>query len=86
MLIYQFLMALALPVWLVVAALRGGLAERLGHVPPPAGPGPRLWLHGASNGELTSARWLVERVVAARPGVQVLVTANSATGRAMAAG
>lgn len=86
MLIYQILMALALPVWLVVAALRGGLAERLGHVPPPAGPGPRLWLHGASNGELTSARWLVERVVAARPGVQVLVTANSATGRAMAAG
>ena len=83
--LYQLIMAVLLPVLLVVAASRGGLRERLGQVPPP-GPGPRLWLHGASNGELTSARWVVERLVKARPGLQVLVTANSATGRAMVAG
>jgi 3-deoxy-D-manno-octulosonic-acid transferase len=86
MVFYQLIMAVLLPVLLGVAALRGGLRERLGHVPPPPGPGPRLWLHGASNGELTSARWVVERLLAARPGLQLLVTANSATGRAMVAG
>lgn len=87
MVMYQLIMAVLLPVLLAVAALRGGLRERLGHVPPPGpGAGPRLWLHGASNGELTSARWVIERVLAARPGLQMLVTANSATGRAMVAG
>lgn len=87
MVIYQLLMVLALPVLVLVALRRGGLAERLGLVPAPGpGAGPRLWLHGASNGELTSARWVLEGVIAARPGVQVLVTANSATGRAMVAG
>lgn len=78
-------MALALPVLLVMARLRGGLRERLGCGAAP-GPGPRLWLHGASNGELTSARWVAERLIAARPGLQLLVTANSASGRAMVAG
>lgn len=85
MILYQLLMALLLPVLLGVALARGGLRQRLGLVPRP-GPGPRLWLHGASNGELTSARWVVAALVAARPGLQVLVTANSASGRAMAAG
>ncbi|MBL4927419.1 3-deoxy-D-manno-octulosonic acid transferase [Fuscibacter oryzae] len=85
MVIYQLIMAVLLPVLLGFAALRGGVWQRLGQVPPP-GLGPRLWLHGASNGELTSARWVVERLIKARPGVQLLVTANSLTGRAMVAG
>lgn len=85
MILYQLLMVLALPVLLGLALARGGLRERLGLVPRP-GPGPRLWLHGASNGELTSARWVLAALVAARPGLQVLVTANSATGRALVAG
>jgi 3-deoxy-D-manno-octulosonic-acid transferase len=85
MILYQLLMVLLLPVFLGLALVRGGLRQRLGLVPRP-GPGPRLWLHGASNGELTSARWVVAALVAARPGLQVLVTANSATGRAMAEG
>lgn len=87
MVIYQLFMVLALPGLMLAALIRGGLAERLGFVPQPEDrAGPRLWLHGASNGELTSARWVLEAVLAARPGVQVLVTANSATGRAMVAG
>lgn len=85
MVMYQLIMAGLLPVLLVVSWLRGGLRERLGHVPPP-GPGPRLWLHGASNGELTSARWVVERLIKAHPGLQMLITANSPGGRAMVAG
>ena len=85
MILYQLLMVLLLPVLLGMALARGGLRQRLGLVPRP-GPGPRLWLHGASNGELTSARWVVAALVAERPGLQVLVTANSASGRAMAAG
>lgn len=87
---YQLLMALALPVLVAREALTGpagALAERLGQpAPPRPGPGPRLWLHAASVGEVTSARWLVEALMAARPGLQVLVTCNSTTGRATAAG
>ena len=65
----------------------GDLAERLGFAAKSAGlAGPVLWLHGASNGEVTSARWLVQRLRQARPGVQVLVTCNTLTGRAMVRG
>ncbi len=87
MLIYRLIMAFALP-FLLPWQLRGPagtVAERLG-LTRPTTPGPSLWLHGASNGELTSARWLLERLIAARPGLQVLVTCNSATARAMVRG
>jgi hypothetical protein len=33
-------------------------------------------------GEVTSARWVIEALLAARPGLQILVTTNTATGRA----
>ena len=87
---YRLIMALALPVLLAITAvqrwrgraLRGAFAERLGFVPRGAA---GLWLHGASNGELTSARWLLEAVLAARPGLPVLVTANTGSARAMVA-
>ena len=90
MLIYRSLMALALPVLLALMVFRrlrgmepsGAFAERLGVVPLPA-PGPALWLHGASNGELTSSRWVLEALRAAVPGLQVLVTCNTASARAM---
>ncbi|MFD1809441.1 3-deoxy-D-manno-octulosonic acid transferase [Gemmobacter lanyuensis] len=45
-----------------------------------------LWLHGASNGELTSARWVVERMLALRPDLRIVVTCNSGTARRMVAG
>lgn len=83
MILYQLLMALALPVVLAHQAVfgaKGAVAERLGLGPAP-GPGLRLWLHAASVGEVTSARWVIEAVLAARPGLQLLVTTNTATGR-----
>ncbi|MDR0809437.1 MAG: 3-deoxy-D-manno-octulosonic acid transferase [Gemmobacter sp.] len=61
----------------------GALSERLGIAPTP---GAAVWLHGASNGELASARWLIERLLAARPELSMVVTSNSATARAMVAG
>ena len=86
MLMYRILMAVALPFVLALLALRrkGSLAERLGF--GPAFSGPAIWLHGASNGELASARWVLEALVQARPGLQVLVTSNTQTARAMVAG
>lgn len=61
------------------------LGERLGHLP--AGPGGRtIWLHGASNGELASARWVLEDLLARDPGLAVLMTTNTATARAMVKG
>ena len=84
MILYQIVMAFALLPVLLHQALfgaRGAVAQRLGLGPTPA-PGPKLWLHAASVGEVTSARWVIETVLAARPGLQVLVTTNTATGRA----
>ena len=60
MILYQIVMAFALVVTLAHQGLRGArgaVAERLGFGPRPA-KGPRLWLHAASVGEVTSARWV----------------------------
>ena len=84
MILYQLVMALALPFLLAHQALfgaKGAVAARLGLGPAPR-PGLTLWLHAASVGEVTSARWVIEAVLAARPGLQILVTTNTATGRA----
>ncbi|MDP4032771.1 MAG: glycosyltransferase N-terminal domain-containing protein [Pseudorhodobacter sp.] len=91
--LYRLLIWLALPA--LVAALlwqrlrgqapRGALAERLGW----AGTrprGPLLWLHGASNGELTSVRWLIARLMADAPQLSLLITCNSTSARAMVQG
>lgn len=53
---------------------------------PATSAAPQLWLHGASNGELASARWLVARLVEECPGLAMLVTVNTPTARAMVAG
>lgn len=88
--LYRLILRLAFPVLLGVALWQrltgrsgaGALAERLGHGGQPVD----LWLHGASNGELASVRWLVERIVAARPGMRLVVTCNTGTARTMVAG
>lgn len=86
--IYRLIMVLALPGLLGLLLWRRlwrreparALPERLGMVVPDRG---GLWLHGASNGELTSAHWLIERLVMLRPGLPILITANTATAVAM---
>ena len=87
MYLYRFIMAALLPVFLIRALIRGeglgDMAERLGFVPRVKAD---LWLHGASNGELASARWVVAGLVAARPGLVVQVTCNTLTARAMVRG
>ncbi|OOY13585.1 hypothetical protein BMG00_07400 [Thioclava marina] len=57
--------------------------ERLGG--GEAAPG-RVWLHAASNGELTSARPLIEAMLARDPELRLMVTVNTATARAMGEG
>ncbi|HMR35970.1 MAG TPA: glycosyltransferase N-terminal domain-containing protein [Paracoccus sp. (in: a-proteobacteria)] len=71
--------------WLFGAALRpmasGDLAERLVLDAPTGGAPAPIWVHGASVGELNSARPVIEMLAAQAP---LIVTANSPTGRALA--
>ena len=87
MLIYRLILTLAAPVLLLLQSWQRGtfrlsLRESLGFVTRPA-KGTTLWLHGASNGEITSARWLVARLTADHPGLRILITCNTATARLM---
>ena len=87
---YRSLMSVCGPALLVLAVWRIligrghllDLSQRLG-----GGSGKRgaIWLHGASNGELISARALLEALVLNRPDRPVIVTANSVTGRELVA-
>ncbi|MCE6961462.1 3-deoxy-D-manno-octulosonic acid transferase [Cereibacter sphaeroides] len=91
MTIYRLIMALLLPA-LVAGALwrrlRGHgasheLAERLAL--RGRGTAPVIWMHGASNGEIASARWLIEEILARDDRLEVLVSCNNPTARAMVA-
>ena len=54
---------------------------------PPAGAGPRLWLHGASLGELAAARPLIDALLRdGRSDLHLLITCNSPSGRRMLEG
>lgn len=88
LLAYRALIALLLPVLALRLRGRGGLhlADRLCLGPGPARPAGRLlWLHGASNGEIASARAIATAALARDPHLTVLVSANTAGGRALAA-
>ncbi|MEM1428741.1 MAG: glycosyltransferase N-terminal domain-containing protein [Pseudomonadota bacterium] len=71
---------------------RADAAERLGLGPARprggerAAEAPRLWLHGASNGELTAARPLIQALLDAGPELSLLLTCNTTTARDMARG
>lgn len=82
MVLYRLVLSLA-ALWLRLnARIRPGAgAERLS--PPPPADRPALWVHGASNGELTAARAAIEALVAT--GHSLIITTNSQTGRAMVA-
>ncbi|EIE50451.1 3-deoxy-D-manno-octulosonic acid transferase [Salipiger aestuarii] len=85
MLLYRLLTTLFAAVVLgrlVLGRSFGDLRARLAL--GPAEPGHHLWLHAASNGELASARPLIEALRIARPDLALVVTCNSVTGVALA--
>lgn len=90
MLFYRLLMGAFAP-FLVAATLvqrlRGRVAggavwQRLGVSAGPTG-SESLWLHAASNGEVTSARGILLEILQTRPDLSVLVTANTGTAVAL---
>lgn len=87
---YRLLISVCAPflvislVWRILAE-RSGLHDLLQRIGGGTGKCGAIWLHGASNGELTSARTLLECVSRNYPGHPVIVTANTATGRDLVA-
>lgn len=94
---YRLLAVLLTPALLLLLLLRswrgleepGRLAERLGLAGRPRPPGPLLWIHAASVGELTSLLPLLEALAAAcdaarRPPPAVLVTSVTRTAARLA--
>jgi 3-deoxy-D-manno-octulosonic-acid transferase len=80
MILYRLLLSLIFPLLVLQALRKGGLGERLGGG---AASPPGLWVHGASVGELTSARGLITALAAGEP---LVITCNTATARAMVQG
>jgi 3-deoxy-D-manno-octulosonic-acid transferase len=60
---------------------RHRLGERFGAAGRREGGDPAIWVHGASVGEVNLVRPLLGRLRAARPGLKLHVTANTAAGR-----
>jgi len=97
-LIYRLLVSLFAPIVALRLLLRRvagredarALAERLGAgagglgAEKPGAGRPVIWLHAASNGELTSARMLIEGLLRRDPAVRLVITTNTETGRALA--
>ncbi|RPE67032.1 3-deoxy-D-manno-octulosonic-acid transferase [Pacificibacter maritimus] len=93
MIFYRFLLVLIAPVATLLALrqiLRGketlaDVKERLGAGldAAPIYPGRTLWFHGASNGELTAARPLIEQALARDERQNIIVTVNSISARAL---
>ena len=89
---YTLLMRMALPLLFARFAWRARRepaygahwGERLGYAGATAQPG-RLWLHAVSLGETRAAAALINELRARRPGLRVLLTHGTATGRAAGA-
>lgn len=82
MFLYRILLALAVPFFAFRLWREGGDAarQRLGGDSGGVRRGAVIWLHAASNGELTAARPLIGALLARDPRLTCLVTCNSATG------
>ncbi|MBL8346115.1 MAG: 3-deoxy-D-manno-octulosonic acid transferase [Rubrivivax sp.] len=86
---YSALLWLATPLYLMRLVwrsrreplYRAHLAERLGHAGRGV-PGGRLWLHAVSLGETRAAAALIDELRRQRPGLRLLLTHGTATGRA----
>ncbi|WP_168223023.1 3-deoxy-D-manno-octulosonic acid transferase [Oceanicola sp. D3] len=94
MYLYRLLLSFALPAIALNFALRllrrsetaDDIRQRLATREEPRLTGPRIWLHGASNGELAGARAVIERLLEAHPGLHLTITSNTTTGRDLVAG
>jgi 3-deoxy-D-manno-octulosonic-acid transferase len=80
------LFLLALPVLLLHPRVRQGVRRRLGLYDgdPLAGARPRVWLHGASAGDILGLVPIIRELKALRPDARVLVSAITDSGAAMA--
>jgi 3-deoxy-D-manno-octulosonic-acid transferase len=80
---------LAWPVLALLRKTRGGFLQRLGFYPPgliPEGGHPRLWLHGASAGDLLSLSPMIDRLRARFPGARIILSTITDSGHLMATG
>ncbi len=88
--LYRLILSLIFPailarlLWRVMAGreMWRDLIERLGGGAASRGVSPVLWLHGASNGELASAREMIAEMLSRAPELRLIVSANTVTGRA----
>lgn len=81
------LFLVGLPILLTHPKLRHGIRERLGlyRAPPaPAGGSPRVWLHGASAGDLLSLHPMMKELKARHPGCCIIVSTMTNSGQEMA--
>jgi 3-deoxy-D-manno-octulosonic-acid transferase len=79
--------AVTFPVLALMKKTRDGTWQRLGFYAPellPQGPGPRIWLHGASAGDLLALSPMIDRLRARFPTAQVIVSTITNTGHLMA--
>jgi 3-deoxy-D-manno-octulosonic-acid transferase len=89
---YTNLLRLGTPLYLARLWWRGrrepgyreAIAERLGHGRHPGSSG-AVWIHAVSLGETRAASALIDALRAARPGMRLLLTHGTATGRAAGA-
>lgn len=81
------LFAVLLPALLLVPKLRGGFARRMGFYPKDFladRPGPRIWLHGASAGDLLSILPIYRELRARRPDAVIIVSTMTNSGESIA--
>ncbi|MEW5740315.1 MAG: 3-deoxy-D-manno-octulosonic acid transferase [Myxococcota bacterium] len=79
--------AVVFPVLALMKKTRDGAWQRLGFYPDalvPQGPGPRIWLHGASAGDLLALSPMIDRLRARFPHAKVIVSTITNTGHLMA--
>lgn len=70
--------------FLLDARYRRGFGERLGFLPRSSGERPVIWIHGVSVGEVKAAGNLIARLREEHPEFELLISATTPTGHALA--
>lgn len=91
---YRIILALVAPIvvlamlwrWITRRESRSEIFERFGLSPQKPTGAPVIWVHGASLGEMTAARPLMEHLVAEIDGLHIIATVNTTTARDMVSG